>query len=153
MASGRALALDVGDRRIGVAIGDPTGTIARPLTTLHRGSREKDFAALADMVAQNQVALVVVGRPLSLDGTEGPQARKVTRYALALARRLAVPIVFWDERYSTAEASEILQRNRTGTQRGARTSGELDAIAAAVILQRYLDAQQAGLRQDDPHEE
>jgi putative Holliday junction resolvase len=151
--AGRALALDVGDRRIGVAISDPTGLIARPLTTLERGSRDQDFAAIASVAAELEAELVVVGRPISLDGTEGPQARKVTRYAEALARRLAVPVVFWDERYSTMEAQEILRRNRPGAQREARTSGELDAVAAAVILQRYLDSQNAGLPQRGPCEE
>jgi putative Holliday junction resolvase len=150
---GRALALDVGDRRIGVAISDPTGLIARPLTTLARGSRDEDFAAVAGLVAEHEANLVVVGRPLSLDGTEGPQARKVTRYAEALARRLAVPVVHWDERYSTAEANQILRRNRPGTGRDSRANGELDAVAAAVILQRYLDSQNAGMPLSCPYEE
>ena len=151
--AGRALALDVGDRRIGVAISDPTGLIARPLTTIERASRDQDFAAIAGLVSQHAAELVVVGRPISLDGTEGPQARKVTRYAEALARRLAVPVVFWDERYSTMEAHEILRRNRPGAGRDARVSGELDAVAAAVILQRYLDSRNAALPQSGPYEE
>jgi putative Holliday junction resolvase len=136
----RVLALDVGERRIGIAISDPTGSLARPLQTLVRGSREEDFDAIAALVAEHDVGLVVVGQPLSLDGTEGPQARRVARYALALAARLPVQVVSWDERFTTAAADEILRQSRKEKKRRrARADGELDAIAAAVILQSYLD--------------
>ena len=137
----RVLALDVGERRVGIAISDPTGTLARPLQTLVRGSREEDFAAIAALVAEHDVGLVVVGQPLSLDGTEGPQARRVNRYALALAACLPVRVVSWDERFTTVAADEILRQSRTEKERRrARAVGELDAIAAAVILQNYLDS-------------
>lgn len=134
----RTLALDVGEKRVGIAISDPTGTIARPLQTLVRGSREEDLHVLSALVAEYDVGLVVVGRPLSLDGTEGPQARRVARYAEALAAMLPVPIVAWDERFTTVAAEEILRRTRKKKQR-AHTRGEVDAIAAAVILQSYLE--------------
>ena len=137
----RVLGLDPGERRVGIAISDPTGTLARPLQTLVRGSRDEDFAAIAGLVAEHDVELVVIGRPLSLDGTEGPQARKVARYADALAANLAVRVVLWDERYTTVEAHEILrQRRGKGGRRRARDAGQVDAIAAAVILQSYLDS-------------
>jgi len=126
---------------VGIAISDPTGTLARPLQTLVRGSRDEDFAAIAGLVAEHDVGLVVVGCPLSLDGTEGPQARRVTRYADALAATLAVRVVLWDERYTTVEAHEILRRRGgKGDLRRARVEGWVDAIAAAVILQSYLDS-------------
>lgn len=140
----RILALDVGERRIGVAVSDPTGTLARPLQTLARGSREEDFIAITALVAEEHAELVVVGRPLGLDGSEGPQARRIARYAEALAAHLSVPLVLWDERYTTAEAEEILRRRRTEKRRRrARAAGDLDAIAAAVILQSYLDSHRA----------
>ena len=142
----RILALDVGERRVGIAISDPGGTLARPLQTLVRGSREDDFAAIATLVAEHDVALVVVGRPLSLDGTEGPQARQIARYADALAARLPVPIVPWDERFTTVAADEIIRQIRKGKKRRAPAEGEVEAIAAAVILQSYLDSQNSGLR-------
>jgi putative Holliday junction resolvase len=139
------LALDVGERRIGVAISDPTGMLARPLQTLMRGSREEDFAAIAALVAEHDAGLVVVGRPLSLDGTEGPQARRVARYAGALAAHLPVPVVPWDERFTTQAAEEILRQSGKGRgRRRVRAKGELDAVAAAVILQSYLDSQVDG---------
>ncbi len=136
----RVLALDPGERRIGIAISDPSGAVARPLQTLVRRSKEEDFASLAALVAEHDVELVVIGRPLSLNGTEGPQARRSARYGLALAEHLSVPVVSWDERFTTAEAEEIVHQNR-GKKRG---KGELDAIAAAVLLQRYLDAKKPG---------
>ncbi|MFQ6100519.1 MAG: Holliday junction resolvase RuvX [Anaerolineae bacterium] len=137
----RVLALDVGERRVGVAISDPTGTVAHPLQTLVRGSREEDFAAIAVIVAEHDVGLVVVGQPLSLDGTKGLQARRVTRYADALAACLPVRVVSWDERFTTVTADEILRQSRKKKRRRrARAGGELDAIAAAVILQSYLDS-------------
>ena len=138
----RVLGLDVGERRVGIAISDPTGTVARPLQALVRGSREEDFAAIAALVVEHDIGLVVVGRPLSLDGTEGPQARRVARYAEALAARLPVRLVSWDERFTTVEAEEILRQSRSKREmRRARTAGELDAVAAAVILQSYLDSE------------
>jgi len=138
----RILALDVGERRVGVAVSDPTGTIARPLYAIRRASRAEDFAAIADLVEEYQAEAVVVGQPLSLDGHAGPQARRVARYADALAESLTVPVIPSDERFSTARADEILRETRgERAKRRARANGEIDAIAAAVILQRYLDSE------------
>lgn len=143
----RILGLDVGERRVGIAISDPTGTVVRPLQTLVRGSREEDFAVVAALVAEHDVGLVVVGQPLSLNGTEGPQARRVARYMEALATRLPVPVVLWDERFTTVTAHEILRQSRGKKKRQrARAGGEIDAIAAAVILQSYMDSQNSELR-------
>lgn len=137
----RLLGLDVGERRIGVAVSDPTGTIARPLHALERASRADDFSAIAALVREYEASSVVVGQPLSLDGSVGPQARRVARYVEALAAHLDVPVVPWDERFSTARADEILrQTRREKAKRRARASGEIDAVAAAVILQSYLDS-------------
>lgn len=142
----RVLALDVGERRIGVAVSDPTGTLARPLTAIFRASRQQDFEAIARLVEEYEVERIVVGLPLSLDGSEGPQARQIRRYAQRLAQAITVPLVFWDERYSTVTAEEMLRvagkrsrRTRRGQRRPAR--GDVDATAAAVLLQAYLDAQ------------
>jgi putative Holliday junction resolvase len=141
----RLLALDLGERRIGVAVSDPTGTIARPLRALERGSRKEDFSAIAALVEAYNAEVVVVGRPLSLDGTVGPQARRVAGYAQALAEHLDVPVVQWDERFSTVRADEILRETRgEKAKRRARANGEIDAIAAAVILQSYLDSGRQG---------
>jgi len=146
----RILGLDAGERRVGIALSDPTGVVARPLRTLVRGSREEDFAAIAATVAEHDVGLVVVGQPLSLDGTEGPQARRVARYALALAAHLPVPVVSWDERFTTVAAEEILRQNRGKKKmRRGRAVGEVDAVAAAVILQSYLNSRNNGLQDNN----
>jgi putative Holliday junction resolvase len=133
----RILALDVGDRRIGVAVSDPSQILARSLEVIQRGSRQQDFAAVAGLVEEYEVEWVVVGYPRSLDGTAGEQAEKVERYVAALAEALTVPVLLWDERLSTVSAERLM---REGGQRGRKKRERLDAVAAAVILQDYLDS-------------
>jgi putative Holliday junction resolvase len=131
---GRVIALDVGERRIGVAVSDPTGTLATPHTVIHRRSKAEDFETVARLVIELEAERVVVGLPLSLNGEVGPQARRVSRYAHALAQRLDVPMELHDERYSTVTADALL------TERGRKRRVPIDAAAAAVILQDYLDS-------------
>jgi putative Holliday junction resolvase len=131
----RVLGLDLGERRIGVALSDPNGWLATPLTVLSRGSREDDFSAILALIEQHQVDRVIVGYPRSLDGTVGPQARRVEKYAAQLRTRLQVPLILWDERLSTAHAERLIH------EAGKRVQRErIDAAAAALILQSYLDA-------------
>ncbi|MBN1178318.1 MAG: Holliday junction resolvase RuvX [Anaerolineae bacterium] len=132
----RVLALDIGERRIGVAVSDPLGLFARPLCTVERASKADDFAAIGALVAEHAVERVVVGLPLTLRGEMGPQACQIDRYAEALAAALPVPVTLWDERYSTSEAADIIQQSH----RKHRERGEIDAVAAAVILQGFLDS-------------
>jgi putative Holliday junction resolvase len=134
-SAGRCLALDVGERRTGVAVGE---RLARPLLTLKRRSKAEDWQAIARLVREHQVDTLVVGKPLNMDGSEGFAAQRVVRYAQRLVAALAemgleVQLVFWDERLSTVEAERML---RAGSGKG-RTG--IDAAAAAVILQGYLD--------------
>lgn len=139
----RFLALDVGERHTGVAISDPTATIARPLTTIHHHTRAEMVSAVSALVQEHAAGAVVVGRPLSLNGSVGPQAERVDRCVTALQAELEVPIILWDERFSTATANEVLlQTRKEKARRRARSSGEIDAIAAAVILQSYLNNRQ-----------
>ena len=139
-AGTRVMALDLGERRIGVAVSDPTRMLARSLCVLERRSRAEDFAAIAELVREHQVGLVIVGLPRSLDGMMGPQARRVQRYANALAEVLSVPLILWDERLSTSSAEQLMiEAGRPARKRRQR----IDAVAAAVILQDYLDAQTA----------
>lgn len=136
----RALGLDVGERRIGVAVSDPTQRFARPLTTVTRRSRREDFETIAALVEEHKAGLVVVGCPLSLDGSEGPQARRVGRYAQALAAHLSVPVVLCDERYSTVAAVEIIRALGGAPGRKRKNRAGVDAVAATIILQSYLDS-------------
>ncbi len=132
----RTLALDVGDRRIGVAISDPTATIASPVTTIQRVSVKKDQQLIAGLVREHEAERVVIGLPRTLRGELGPQAQKVMRFGEQLAEVLSVPVVYWDERHSTVDAERIV-RSRG---RGRQSRGALDHVAAAVILQNYLDS-------------
>ena len=133
----RVLGLDIGERRIGVAVSDPTGTVARPLAALVRTSRQSDFQAIRRLIEEHAVDRIVVGLPLSLNGSEGPQARQTRRYSQHLAEAVPVPVEFWDERYSTAVAADILMSRRRRRPSGQNT---VDAVAAAVLLQSYLNA-------------
>ena len=139
----RYLALDVGDRRVGVAVCDESGLIASPLTTIRRKSKAEDFAKIARLVREQGVERLVIGHPLDADGRSGPQARRVEAYAGALGQALQnegldLPIDFWDEHLSTRRAQEIMIAS--GRKAKAR-HGRIDEVAAAVILQEYLDAQ------------
>jgi putative Holliday junction resolvase len=139
----RILSLDLGTRRIGVALSDPTGTVALPLQVLVHTDRRGDLAAVAKLAASHDVARIVVGWPRNMDGTRGPAARRAEVFAAALRRMVAVPIDLWDERLSTVAADRVLRDTRTRrTQRRAAR----DRIAAALILQGYLTARRrAGL--------
>jgi len=129
----RVLALDVGERRIGVAVSDLTGTLATPHSVIRRRSKTEDFASVLRLVAELGVERVVVGLPLASDGQLGPQARRVARYARALANSLNVPVELYDETLSTLTAETLL------TESGGQRRTPIDAAAAAVILQDYLD--------------
>jgi putative holliday junction resolvase len=134
---GRALALDVGQRRIGLAISDSGGLLATPYTTITVKTPEEDIAAILTIAKQEQIALIVVGLPLSLDGTVGPQARFTLDFCDALRVASHVPVETWDERYSTVEAEVRLREAGVAP---SRHRARLDAAAATVLLQSYLDA-------------
>jgi putative Holliday junction resolvase len=138
LPAGRLLALDVGDRRIGVAVGEAPGWLVRPLTVIERTSRAQDFARLEQVVTEQGAVGIVVGYPLNDDGTAGPQAQQTARYARRLAQIVPVPVMLWDERLSTFEADDLRQDARRVTKN--RHPVAQDAVAAAVILQSYLGA-------------
>ena len=140
MDSPRILCLDVGDRRIGVAVGDVGIALARPLTVIQRKGGRPDLDAVAQLAREHNVERIVVGLPRSLDGTLGPQARKVQAFVAALTRYVDTPIEMWDEQFSTVEAERLMAE--TGVRREKRR-GQVDAIAAAVVLQSYLDSRRA----------
>ncbi len=129
----RIIGLDVGERRTGVAVSDPTGLLATPHSVIERRSKVEDFERINRLIEEAGAELVVVGLPLSLDGQQGPQARRVRRYARAMANAISVPVTFQDERYSTDTADTLL------LQSGRKGKTPVDAAAAAVILQDYLD--------------
>lgn len=130
----RALGLDVGDRRIGLALSDPTGFLASPFGFVERGT--SDLADIARIAEENEVAEIVVGLPLSMSGGSGVQVGKVRGFIRELRSQTDLPIKTVDERLSTVQAHGMLQQSGR-RRRGDR--GQLDAAAAAVILQAYLD--------------
>ena len=139
----RYLALDVGERRIGVALSDETATLASGLETVTRTGGRRDFAAIADLVSRHRPEAVIVGLPLNMDGSAGAQAEKVRTFVEGLKRRVSVPFVERDERLTTVEANEILRKSGVAwAQRGAL----LDKVSATVILQEFLDERKAAGR-------
>jgi putative Holliday junction resolvase len=133
----RLLGLDVGERRIGVALSDPLGILASGLLTIQRRGEAQDLAAILELVSRHEVQGVVVGLPRRLDGSLGEQAHRVEAFAQRLAEVLPVPLEFWDERLSTVAAGRRLAESG---RRGAARKARIDAAAAAYILQGYLDS-------------
>jgi putative Holliday junction resolvase len=132
----RILGLDIGEKRIGVAVSDPSGTVATPLKVLDAAAALSSKSELPDIVEEYDVGRVVVGIPLSLDGTEGPQATRVRGAAARIAELLEVPIDFADERLSSVEAMRALG---SGGVSAKASRGRVDMIAASLLLQGYLD--------------
>jgi putative holliday junction resolvase len=136
--SGRLLAVDWGERRIGLALSDETQTLAQPLTTLtRRAGKRFPMRQLLTLLDAHRVAGVVVGLPLEPAGTEGTAARAARELATEIARRAARPVELWDERFTSARAHRAVSE-MGGSTRGRK--GDVDALAATLLLQHYLDA-------------
>jgi putative Holliday junction resolvase len=132
----RIIALDVGSKRIGFAVSDELGVIATPRGLVPRQSYNKDAAAIGELVEQEQAERVLVGLPTGLSGRPTEQTRRSERFAEMLASRLSVPVELWDERLTTVMARRI---RPSATRNPAREAESVDAVAAALILQSYLD--------------
>ncbi len=136
----RILGLDAGEKRIGVALSDPLGIIASALTVVEVKTEADGVERVVALAREHEAERIVVGLPRSLDGSLGPQARRVQAFADLLAGRMDIPVVTWDERLSTVEAERTLVR--AGIKRDKRKK-RLDSVAAAVILQGYLDSRES----------
>jgi putative Holliday junction resolvase len=137
----RRLGIDHGERRVGLALSDEDGRIAQPLDTLERNDPKQLLRTIATLATSEAVAEIVVGLPLNLDGTEGTSARRARRFAERLAEESALPVVLWDERLTTAAAQRVL------VEGGVRASDQkrmVDRVAAAILLQSYLDSRAVG---------
>lgn len=135
----RVLGMDYGQRRIGLSVSDPTGTIATPLPTLHRRrGKRPPLRALEEVARRHEVTAVVCGLPLTLDGKESEWSAEVRNVATELGRRLGVPVHFVDERFTSARAERTIRT--LGLTRSERQRKErVDAVAAVLILQSWLD--------------
>jgi len=132
----RSLGLDVGDKRIGVAMSDPSGIVASPLTIIERRYDAVDIEAIADIIRSNDIGQVIVGLPLAADGGAGMQAEKVNRFTQKLKESIDIPLVFRDESFSTDSARKLMLQTKS---KKVRRHTRDDAIAAAFILQHFLD--------------
>lgn len=137
----RILALDVGSKRIGLAVSDPLRILARGLDTLHRQSKRVDFERLGEILKEEDIGEIVVGHPLRLGGEESAQTVKVLAFAEELRARFGLPVHLWEERLTSVEAAEILVQKKRSVKRhiAERKSGAVDRMAAVLILQSYLD--------------
>jgi putative holliday junction resolvase len=137
---GRVLGIDYGERRVGLAISDPTGIIAQPLPTLQRRKGKRPpVAQLARLAADNEVVSIVVGLPLTLDGDESDWTREVRAFGDALATRTGIPVAFIDERMTSVRAEQAVRS--LGLRKQQRQEKErVDAAAAMLILQAFLDS-------------
>jgi putative holliday junction resolvase len=133
----RILAVDPGSKNIGLAISDPTGSIANPLTVLFHVARLVDAGTVAEIAKTNEAGLIVIGQSLDDDGNPTYEGRRAGRFALALKTQTGLPVVFWDESLTTQDARAA--RIAMGVSRKNRL-GHLDSLAATVLLQSYLDA-------------
>lgn len=131
------MALDLGSRRIGVAISDPTRTIAQSYGVVKRKSREEDFAHYQQIIKEQKVTLLVVGLPTTAEGGDSETAVWIRAYVAEFSQQCPVPIQFWDESFTTVRAEDSLRQRG---KRGKKARQQVDAVAAAFILQSYLDA-------------
>ena len=130
----RSIGLDVGDKRIGVALSDPQGILASPLATIERQDEIADMVTITDMASESGAGIIIVGLPRSMDGSIGQQAEKVKAFVHELRRHTGLSVEYRDERLSTVSALRLTQGFKK-----RREKASVDAIAAAIILQSYLD--------------
>ena len=133
----RVLGLDVGARRIGVAVSDPLGLTAQGLETLHRKNKRHDFSWLQRVIRVYAVQEIVVGLPLRMSGAEGTQAEKIQAFANDLRKHFKLPVHLWDERLTSAEANRLLRQTEMSIEKRGQA---VDRMAAILILQSWMDS-------------
>ncbi|MEM7413713.1 MAG: Holliday junction resolvase RuvX [Myxococcota bacterium] len=138
---GPVLGLDLGARRIGLAVSDEDATIAFPVGCLERHGLEKDLAALGELIRERSIRAIAIGLPLHMDGRAGSGAEAARRFATALTEATELPVELVDERWTTAQAERTL-RDAPASKR--RRKGEVDALAATLILRTYLEQPREG---------
>lgn len=133
----RILALDVGKRRIGLAISDPLGITAQGLPTLERTTIRDDLAQLAELTRDREVCLYLIGEPLHMSGDKSRQAQYIRDFAERLSQVTGVPVQFWDERLTTVQAQRVLKESGISIEKRARA---VDKLSAVILLESYLDS-------------
>jgi putative holliday junction resolvase len=133
----RILALDLGKKRIGLAISDPLGITAQGLPNLIRRNKRSDLAALGQVVRDWEVGLILLGNPMNMGGSEGRQSAWVREFAAELERETSLPVQLWDERLTTVEANRVLRSSGISLEKRAAA---VDRLSAVILLQSYLDS-------------
>ena len=133
----RILALDLGKKRIGLAISDPLGITAQGLPNLVRTNKRADLAALGQLAHEREVTLILMGNPINMKGAEGRQSGWVREFAGAIEQRLGLPVRLWDERLTSVEAGRVLRQSGISIERRAAA---VDRLSAVILLQSYLDS-------------
>ena len=133
----RILAVDHGEKRIGLALSDPTATLASPFKVIEHVSRVMDAAQVANLAAENDAALIVIGQSFDEEGRPNLAGRRAAKFAESLKQQTQIPVILWDESFSTQDARAA--RIEMGVSR-KRRAGHLDELAAVMILRSYLDA-------------
>jgi putative Holliday junction resolvase len=137
----RILGLDVGSKRIGLAVSDPLGITAQGLETIRRQNKRLDFGQLERVIRQYEVAEIVVGLPLRMSGAEGTQAEKMQLFAEELRKRFQLPVHLWDERLTSVQANRLLRETEMSIKRRGQV---VDQMAAVLILQSWMDTRASG---------
>ena len=137
VAKGRILALDVGKKRIGLALSDPLGITAQGLPTLQRTTIREDLTALENLIREHQVKLILMGHPLHMSGRESSQSAYTREFAERLAGRTGLEVRLWDERLTTVEAERVLKQSGISIEKRAKA---VDRLSAVILLGSYLDS-------------
>jgi len=136
----RILCLDVGEKKIGISVSDPTGTIAQGIRVLKRTEKKRDMALIRDMIEEYDACKLIIGLPKDLSGAIGKKAKEIMVFSEDLKSYTSIPIVLWDERFSTNEAHRVFE---IANVRHKNRRPYLDVMASQIILQGYLDAQKS----------
>lgn len=144
---GRTLGLDVGSRRIGIAVSDPLGITAQGLETLQRRNKRTDLAALDQIIRDYSITQIVVGLPLRMSGAEGIQSGKMQVFAEDLRKHFGLPVHLWDERLTSAEANRLLRETELSIEKRAKA---VDRMAAILILQSWMESRHLSSGRYDP---
>jgi putative Holliday junction resolvase len=135
---GRVLAIDLGDRRMGLALSDPLGLTAQGLPTVERRNRREDMNYLKSLARKNAVSTIVLGNPLNMDGSQGRQSAEAVEFASKLRKHLNLEVRLWDERLTSVEANRLLREAGLGPEHRARS---VDQVAAVLLLENFLETQ------------
>jgi putative Holliday junction resolvase len=147
--AGRVLAVDLGERRMGLALSDPLGLTAQGLPTAERRNRREDMNYLKSLGKRHGASRIVVGDPINMDGTAGPQSEAARAFATRLAEHTGLAVSLWDERLTSVEANRMLRQSGLGPAERAKS---VDQLAAVLLLENYLDAHRAlAPRAEGPH--